>query len=146
MTSATNNRARLERAYRRTAYCVEDGEVRIDLRIQVRNAQIDSLLDRYRARSWAFVTAYNPDSQPLDARANRRRQAAFERTIATPFLRGWGRGLAGNWAPEGSVLLVGASPRRAQRLAVRWGQAAVVIGVRGGRPRLLWRRAEIFAG
>jgi hypothetical protein len=142
MTSATSSRARLERAYRRTAYAVEESSGAFALRIGIRSAELDALLNRYNARSWAFITAFNPDSEPLDARSNRRRQAALERSLTVTFLRGEGRSLVGNWKPETSVLLLGLSPQRAQRLACRWRQAAVVVGVRGGRPRLQWRRAH----
>lgn len=140
MTSSTSSRARLERAYRRTAYRVEAGQESFEFRIGVRPPKLDALLDRQKARSWAFMTAYNPYSQPIADRANRRRQAAFERSLPLPYLHGMGRGLIGNWKPEASVLLLGITPQRARRLASRWEQAAVVVGVRGGRPRLQWSR------
>ncbi|MCW3095671.1 MAG: hypothetical protein JWL77_1289 [Chthonomonadaceae bacterium] len=134
----------MERAYRRTAYRVDDGGDSFEFRIGIRHPKLDALLDRHKARSWAFVTAYNPYSQPLDDRANRRRQAAFERSLFLPFLHGKGQGLVGNWTPEASVLLMGITPQRARRLGSQWEQAAVVIGVRGGRPRLQWPQPAIF--
>lgn len=139
-----SSRARLERIYRRTAYHVIDGEQSFALTIGVRNGQLDSLLARHHTRFWVLITAYNPDSQPLDDRTNRRRQAAFERSIATLYLPAWGEGLVGNWKPEVGVLLLGITPQRARRLGTRWEQVAVVVGRRGGRPRLLWCRAENF--
>jgi len=145
MTSSTSSRARLERVYRRTAYHVIDGEQSFALTIGVREGRLDALLARHHARFGVLITAYNPDSQPLDDRTNRRRQAAFERSIATPYLPAWGEGLVGNWKPEVGVLLLGITPHRAKRLGARWEQVAVVIGIRGGRPRLLWCRTENFA-
>jgi hypothetical protein len=144
MTSSTSSRARLERAYRRTAYRVDEGDDSFEFRIGIRHPKLEALLDRHKARSWAFVTAYNPYSQPLDECSNHRRQAAFERSLRFPFLHGKGQGLGGNWTPEASVLLIGITPQRATRLGSKWEQAAVVVGVRGGRPRLLWPRKAIF--
>jgi len=144
MTSSSSRRARLERVYRRTAYHIIDGEQSFALTIGVRSEQLDSLLARHHARFGVLITAYNPNSQPLDERTNRRRQAAFERSIAIPYLPAWGEGLVGNWKPEVGVLLLGITPHRARRLGARWEQVAVVVGRPGGRPHLLWCRPENF--
>lgn len=139
-----SSRARLEQIYGRTAYHVDDGGQGFALTIGVRNGQLDALLARHHATFWVLITAYNPYSRPLDDRTNRRRQAAFERSIVTPYLPARGEGLVGNWKPEVGVLLLGITPHRARRLGARWEQTAVVVGRRGGRPRLLWCQAVNF--
>jgi hypothetical protein len=116
-------------AYLRTAY--EAGGIAV--RIGARSRAFDALLRRHRARSAAFVTAWNPFSRRMPEGWNGRmlarlRQAARGRVLAE------GIGRAGRWWER--HLLVGGDPRWIARLARRFRQNAIVV-IAPGRPAVL---------
>jgi hypothetical protein len=138
-------RTQLEAVYRRAIYRLLEGgsEVRapIDLLVDGRSAELDRLLARHGATSWAFVSAANPGSKRLSAAENRRRTHRLAAAIAR---RGWtryrGTGIdpSGGWPEEPSYLVLDAPLEEVAALAARFGQAAIVHGTAGGRARLRW--------
>lgn len=131
----------LERAYRQTSYLIEPSDaIPICLRIGERNETLDELLAIYDAHTWAFITAFNPRSAETDAAENDRRQKELVKHLVSGgyrLLAGRGRGDDARWPAEESVFVFAISPDEARRIGRAFRQWAVVVGVRGGAPRLL---------
>ena len=127
----------LERAYRATAYVVFARGAPLVLRVGERNSALDRLLHRNRRRDWAFITAWNPRSQPLPRWRNERRQRGLAKLFPMALL-GAGIGVDVGWAPEESLLALGVAAGRARRVARQFGQKAIVAGRRGGAAQLIW--------
>jgi Protein of unknown function (DUF3293) len=124
----------LAAAYRTTDYWVDDAAGGpFVIRIGEVCAEVNG--------NWAFVTAWNPRSQPVSAEENTRRMAeleAFVRSGGWTFYHGRGVGRDGTWPPEPSLLIIGIQWRDAVELGKRFGQNAVVVGRTGEAARLEW--------
>lgn len=128
------------RAYERTRFCVDEDRRRICFMAGSRNARLDALLARRNATRWAFITAWNPGSQPLSAAENARRHAELVREVERLGLRFMpGEGIAQDpaWKPERSLMILGISRGRAESLGRRFGQLSIVVGRRGEPSELL---------
>ena len=128
------------REYEKTMYCVEDRARPVCCRLGSRNARLDALLEKYRSDRWAFLTAWNPGSQPLPRAENDRRQTELIEALAAAgyrCLRGEGRGSDPSWPPEESVLALDIPKRIARRFGRQFGQLAIVAGHRGFASRLV---------
>jgi hypothetical protein len=136
-----NERARLERLYRRALYRVELASGAVELAIGEGSAELDRELDRVGASSWAIVTACNPGSVPLGEEENRRRTAELGRRLSDA---GWSTHPAAGldperrWPDEPGFLVVDAPTGVVLALAGELGQAAIVAGRRGGPAELVW--------
>lgn len=134
-------RARLERLYRRARYRVELASGAIELAIGARSPALDRHLESAGAIEWAIVTACNPGSAPLPEPENRRRTVELARQLES---RGWSTRPAagvdpdGRWPEEPGWLVAGAARAALVALAAELGQAAIVVGRRGGAAELLW--------
>jgi hypothetical protein len=137
-----SRRAELDSLYRATTYRVDAPGGPIALRIDLPCPALDRLLQRHSATTWAFITAHNPGSHPvLSDEENRRRER--ELIYALPedtraIYPGEGVPDSGNHPPETSVLVVGIDEETAVSLARNFGQIAIVVGVLGGKARLVW--------
>ncbi len=134
-------RERFESAYRQTTYRIHAVNGPVDIRIGVRNAALDRILDEHEVSEWVFVTGSNPASQKLPEQENARRNAELEQALRKArrrYLQGAGVADNPGWQPERSFLVLGMSKRDATAMAKRWGQHAVVWGTRGRAPELLW--------
>jgi hypothetical protein len=130
----------LWRSYERTRFCVNDGKQRICFMAGSKSRRLNALLERTGARTWAFISAWNPHSQPLAAAQNARRHAELVTTVAQrglDTLPGEGIGEDPAWPPEESLLVLNISRGEAVRLGRRFGQLAIVAGRRGGPPALV---------
>ena len=126
-------------AYRRTSFNVSTPAGIISLRCGRRSPELDALLKEAGTSCWAYLTAYNPNSQQLSAEENRRRQddLVAEVSAKSRVLHGEGAGDEGDWPPEPSVLVLGMNRQEAERVGSKYGQNAVVVGVLGGPAELL---------
>lgn len=127
-------------AYRRTSFYTDTPRGRLCLRIGVPHAELDALLAANGARSWAYVTVWNPGSIVLSEAENVGRQHALEQALRDggfTFWRGEGVGDEGRWPPEPSVLVLGITRAEAVALGGRFGQGAILYGEAGGCPQLL---------
>ncbi len=128
-------------SYLRTTYRVVEVTPPIDIRIGEARPEIDALLDKHGARSWAFITAWNPGSKKLDAAENQRRQAALEaevKQVGYVFYRGAGVPDEKDWDPEESILIVGINSEDAVKLGKKYAQAAIITGERGAQAQLIF--------
>ena len=105
---------------------------------------LDLLLAESRATDWAFITACNPRSAPLDEDANAERMMQLEMLVRGRGLacfQGEGQADDGDWPPEPSLLVLGISDADAVSIARAFEQYAIVSGSRGGEARLVWTDA-----
>jgi len=132
----------LEAAYRSTSYSViVPGREPISIRCGARCLPLDLLLAESRATNWAFITACNPRSTPLDDDANDERMMRLEMLVRGRGLncfQGEGQADEGDWPPEPSLLVLGISEADAVAVAREFEQHAIVSGSRGGEARLVW--------
>ena len=131
----------LRQAYLDTVYRVAGEGQPIDIRICEPNVALDELLKTNEVCQWAFVTASNPRSRALPEHENARRNAEMRSSLNEAGLRtieGVGLPCRSEWQLEQSVLILGIGRDTAMTLARRWEQNAIVYGVLGGPPELLW--------
>jgi hypothetical protein len=115
-------------AYRATEYRVFAVPAFV-LRIGERCPLLDALLARTRAAGAAFLTAWNPYSEPAPVAVNAARQAelvALVKDNGWLHLPGEGRGADFDWEPEPSILLIGPDRDEARALARDFRQHAIV--------------------
>lgn len=128
------------RAYQRTNFCVDDGPRRLCFMAGSRSAKLEALLKRHGARRWAFITAWNPGSEPQSSGDNARRQRELRRIVDAgnySALSGEGVGEDPGWQPEESLLILDIEEREAVRLGQEFGQLAIVAGQLGSPSRLI---------
>ncbi len=130
-------------AYQATTYCV-DGFPQWSLRVGSGCAALSAELGRRGLGGAAYVSAWNPAGRRAPAAAN---VAAHGRLLARisalglPAYPGWGRGDAGDWPPERSMLILGLTRSAGQALAREFAQRACVVFPAGGTAAILPTRA-----
>lgn len=127
----------LTEAFAAAEYVVEANCGFITIRVGVATPALDRHLD---GRSWALITAYNPDGRLCAAEANAAAQRSLERSVRAlqpaVILKACNRDPSGRWPDEPAWLF---TPKRmcvADRLAQRFGQRAIVVGAPGAPARL----------
>jgi sugar phosphate isomerase/epimerase len=131
----------LESLYQRANYVVLNPTDRIVIRIGEVSAELDELLLRRGAKSWAFVSAHNPYSRPLSADENNARHEALKDRLNSAglvFFEGYGESPTGDWEPETSLLILNIDRDAAISLGLELEQNAIVVGEIGGEPELVW--------
>ena len=127
-------------AYRQTTFEADTPVGRVEVRVGRRSRKLDRLLNFREARSWAFLTAWNPGGTFAGEEQNRQRQQALESELSD---QGWtffpGQCVPDNadWAPEQCALVVGITADEATEFAERWDQDSVVCGRHGESARLI---------
>ncbi len=135
----------LDEAYRATTYRTDTPSGAIDIRIGVASARLDRLLASRGVDRWAFITACNPHSHLLDAATNARLDAALRarlEELSHDFLPGEGLSDDGQWPAEPSLLVFAIDRDAAMAIGREFYQYAIVIGMRGGLPELVWLDAR----
>ena len=121
--------------YRQTTYQSDGIQIRIDKHHPI----LDNLLTINGCRSWAFLTAWNPDGRLCNPeenyRANRQMLTVLQQKQYI-ILTGWGVGDDRKWAPEASFLLLGIPEAEAISIGKAFKQRAIVIGNVGEPARL----------
>lgn len=128
-------------AYTQTTYRADVDEEVINVRVGQPQPQLDCILERHKARSWAFVTACNPRSRLLTDSENDIRQARLAHELIHrryPHYRGAGHADVPGWPPEDSYLVVGLSKEEALALGRAHEQYAIVYGEHGRPAELLF--------
>jgi hypothetical protein len=127
-------RAELERAFRATAYAA-DG---IRLRVGALHPALDARLAALGLNEYAYLTAWNPGARERPEPENRAAQERLRARLARfAVLEGAAEGDDGSWS-EPSFLALGIARGEAITIAGEFGQAAIVMGRRGGVPELVW--------
>jgi hypothetical protein len=129
----------LEVLYRQARYVVEDGDVKLTIRIGDENPTLKAFLRDGGIDTWAFMTAYNPWSTPLTETENRARQANLIIQLEDAgytFLEGYGTGE--DWDPEPSLFVLDISRDKAVSIAAQLEQHAILWGKTGEPAELVW--------
>ncbi|GBG13938.1 uncharacterized protein NMK_1490 [Novimethylophilus kurashikiensis] len=116
-------------------------EYTVSVRIDEPARTLDDWLIRHSHKTWAFISAYNPLSQPLGDEENRHRhQQLIERVESRQqsWYEGMGRPDRNDWKPEYGLFLPGIAKRDALALAKRFQQIALVFSQRGQPPQLIY--------
>lgn len=127
-------------AFRNTNFRAQTPAGNIAIRIGSACPPLDDLLRSIDARSWAYLTAYNPYGRTASESENRTQQELLVRQLREAgclIFEGAGEADIGNWPPEPSVLAIGINRERAMQIAERFSQAAFVAGALGSVPELL---------
>ena len=121
--------------YRRTEYRVADGGYNFTLHIDQACAVLLDCLQHFNVTEAAYLTAWNPRSEPTSSARNE----AAQRALASEVLeRGWrllygeGVGADASWAPEPSLLVLGIAFDAACGLGRKYGQNAIVYARAAG--------------
>lgn len=141
MVTTTLDPGRIDH-YRRTEYRVADAGFTFTMQIDAPCEALLECMQHYQVTDAAYLTAWNPRSEPTDTARNQAAQRALEAEVAA---RGWrslfGEGVAqdGGWPAEPSILVLGISLEAARGVGRKYGQNAIVT-VRsddGAVPRLV---------
>lgn len=118
----------LIRAYRATSYGVEGPEP-FALRIGRACEPLQELYRTHRCNCAAYVTAFNPYSEPKSPEGNAESQARLRADLIARglrFLPGVGQGADTQWPGELSFLVLGLSLQSARVLGASYAQNAIV--------------------
>ena len=126
-------------AYKNTRYHVFNTGITIC--IDENNVLLDALLSKQDAKSWAYITAYNPFSQTFTDEANDARHRLLLQSVAAfSSFEGEGKGADESWPPEKSLLILGISKEQAIAIGNEYEQNAIVYGEAGQAAQLLLLR------
>lgn len=130
---------RLREAYLATTYEVQ--HLGLQLRIGEENWHLEEFLIDNNAFSWAFISSWNPLSQPLSPSENEKRHLKFVEIVKTKqwvFAEGFGVPKDESWLPEKSLFLLDISINEAFSLGKMFNQNAIVVGRLGKAPELVF--------
>ena len=125
----------LEAAYTQAVYRVDAKPAPFFLRVGEHSSDLERWLAARGARSFAFISAANPGSQPLSAAENEdRHRRLIEQVSAAglPAIEGESYAAAGGGWRERSLLIAGLAREAAIALAREFGQVALLWGEAGG--------------
>ena len=131
--------------YMLTHYTVHAAEGQMMILIGQSSPEVDQLIARHQARSWAFITAYNPRSKELPTEQNEQRQSELKTLLTNSghlVMPGVGRDPAGSWQ-EPSFFVIGISRDEASALGIQFEQNAYVAGELGGLAELIDLRSQL---
>jgi len=137
--SSGNIDQQLLKAYQETTYEVMAPPISIQIGVQ--NPVLDAFLQENDAQSWAFITAWNPQSQLLSHKENNRRHQELTKMVKNagyPYFIGKGIGKKEDWEPELSLFIIHISKAKATETGSYFNQKAIVFGEKGGLPTLLF--------
>jgi hypothetical protein len=126
----------LKSAYLNTLYKVFQPV--LEIKIGLVNEELDVLLIKNNCTEWAYITAFNPYSQPLSAEQNKLRHAKLrDRLQHYRIFEGEGAGEDANWQAEKSFLVIGITKSDAAKIGILSEQNAIVIGEKNKPAELL---------
>lgn len=140
MPRPIDHRAALRQAYLGTDYIVDTTPPFV-LIIGEISAGLAALYAARGVDCCAYLTAYNPHSEPLSEATNALRQQALTRDIQTTgldMIEGRGQHPDGAWPAEPSILVLGMHRDLACELGRKYEQNAIVLADSAARPELIW--------
>jgi|SRR6187401_1641532 len=109
------------------------------IKINSINSEIESLLEERKFETWAYLTAFNPQSIILPIEENlRRNKELYWEIRAYYILKGKGCDPKGEWLPEDSYFILGINLKEARQLALKYNQSAFVYGEKGNPAQLIF--------
>jgi len=126
-------------AYRKTDYVVF-GSPGLILRVDEENPELDTFLVREGKQSAAFISGWNPYSEPKSQEENELAHRALMddlRQCGYNVIEGEGRGRVGDWPAEQSVLAIGIDRAVSEEVGRRFQQNAIVFHELGKPTELL---------
>ena len=129
----------LEKLYRHADYVIDDAGIKLTIRLDSPDPDLHSLMHDQKASTWAFLTAFNPNSLPASPAQNAANQAELIRTVERHghlYFQGYGTGE--DWDPEASLFILEIPRETAIALAQKFNQSAILWGQRGEDPELVW--------
>ena len=125
-------------AYINTDYSFTDGSRTITIRLDESNPELLAYLQQKQISSWAFITAWNPYSNPQTPEYNQQQQEELLHKLRHfTVCKGEGRGRDGQWPAEESFFVAGISRAEAEFLGSDFGQYAILVNKESGEPELL---------
>lgn len=130
----------LQDAYKSTIYRVyseKNGD--IDILIGQSNLEIDAILKSNQAKSYAFITAWNPYSKEVSDAENQSANQELEKLIGK-FTYCKGFGIPSNekdWKGEESFFVMDITKQESSRLGIVFKQNAIVFGCINNAPELI---------
>lgn len=135
----TEERKKWEDIYRATDYvCPEAG---ITLIPGEPCAILGQLTSGFDEKGYAFITAWNPGSEPVSSAQNRKQNSLLEERITQGryiYFEGKGIPREEGWEPEDSYLILGIKKNEALALGKEFGQRAILCGHGSEKTELLF--------
>jgi hypothetical protein len=120
------------------------------LRVGSPNRSLDRALAAHGTSRWAFITAWNPQSELRAHWFNTARHLTLLyslRRAGFVWVSAVAQSDTFDWPPEIGVLVLGITRAQVRRLGRRFRQNAVVVGRRSGAAELVWcSRGEALGG
>lgn len=130
---------RLDAEYQGTVYSATTPDGILLIRPGRRNYLLDNVLTAFRAKRWAYITAYNPGSIPMSDAINEAAHIELCRILMRKGLVFFeGDGSSEGWPAEKSVLIVGIGRDKAMKLGRKFTQNAIVVGKKGDAAKVCW--------
>lgn len=130
---------RLNTEYQATVYSATTPDGILLIRPGRRNYLLDNVLTAFRAKRWAFITAYNPGSIPMSDAINNEAHTELCRLLMRKGLVFFeGQGTSEGWPSEKSVLVLGIGRDKAKKIGRKFTQNSIVVGKKGDAAKLCW--------
>ena len=127
----------LIKAYLETDFKVNDPIITI--KCDKLNPELDHLLIINNSVEWAYITAWNPYSEPTDFAQNVERNNMLKKDlIKYRIFEGEGVGADPKWEPEKSFLVLGINREDAINIGRSYRQNAIVVGSLHSVAELVW--------
>jgi len=130
-------------AYRATHYCVTAVDEPFVMRIDERSDDLAVCHRTHSVTCSAFLTAYNPHSQPTAQAENDAAQERLEHVLREAgyrWLEGLGIDPSGDWPAEPSLLVMGMGLDDARAIGTRFAQNGFIWAASDSVPRLVMLR------
>ena len=130
-----------------TRYTIElPNGASLTLSIGVPETELDDLLSHHQAASYAYLTAYNPQSTTLSADENEQRHLQLCREInqrGYRYLIGKAIPDTGEWEPETCVFAFDMPRSVVLELCQAYAQDGAVVGEHGSAPKLMFTNPKL---
>lgn len=124
----------------KTSYWV-DVDPPVEIRVGEPNPALDSLLHKHSVESWAFITAFNPNSKTHAPGRNLALNEKLMQRIHTAgyaMIEGHDHSDCNAWPDERSLLVLGIERAAARELGREFRQVGIVFGRVGEAPELVY--------
>ncbi len=124
-------------SYKATTYRVTD--LKLDIRIGEKNKRLDFILENQIKKTWAFITAWNPESKLLSSEENKDRNDRLRSKLKVyQTFDSLGIPKNADWTPEESFFIIGINQENATQLGVMFKQNAILFGKKNEIARLIF--------